>query len=200
MGYDLTITRSIIIKNNKLIRRPDAMITSEEWMQVVADDPTLELYNPDDPYTAIFKSSEEASDAWLDWREGEIYAKNPSEELIDKMVNIARLLNATVIGDDGEYYIGSNCPPRFPSLSLKERLKAWFNNLNFRGRACVENEPLPFKTGDRVVNVLNGLTYVVLRIDPNVDALGRIYAQREDGVEEEFCIIGSGLLPVEKDD
>jgi hypothetical protein len=40
--------------------------------------------------------------AWLDQDNGEVVAKNPDEEILRKMHQIAQVLDARVQGDDGE--------------------------------------------------------------------------------------------------
>ncbi|MER7721982.1 hypothetical protein ABTX99_34525 [Streptomyces flaveolus] len=40
----------------------------------------------------------------LHWDRGLVSAKHPSDVLIAKMCDLARLLEARVQGDDGEYY------------------------------------------------------------------------------------------------
>lgn len=41
---------------------------------------------------------------WLGWSHGEIWTKNPPEELIRHMIAIASNFNARVRGDEGELY------------------------------------------------------------------------------------------------
>lgn len=45
-----------------------------------------------------------ANGAWLGWSHGEIWTKNPSDELIRYMITIAPKFNARVRGDEGEFY------------------------------------------------------------------------------------------------
>lgn len=54
-------------------------------------------------------------DPWLDWSEGNIHSKNPDDRLIDKMVEVAKRLNAKVQGDDGEIYVGGGADNFLPS-------------------------------------------------------------------------------------
>jgi hypothetical protein len=42
--------------------------------------------------------------AWFDWRDGCIVVKNPDDEILNKMKQIAVQLRAIVVGDDGEQY------------------------------------------------------------------------------------------------
>ena len=45
---------------------------------------------------------------WLDYVRGDIYTKNPTDEMVDKMVQIAKTLGAKVLGEEDEEYLG-NC-------------------------------------------------------------------------------------------
>jgi hypothetical protein len=42
--------------------------------------------------------------AWFDYSQGKIVCKNPDDEIINKMLDIADRLNAKVQGDEGEIY------------------------------------------------------------------------------------------------
>ena len=46
--------------------------------------------------------------------QGDIFTKNPDPSTIEKMISIAKKLNARVQGDDGEIYI-SGTDVKFPS-------------------------------------------------------------------------------------
>ena len=43
--------------------------------------------------------------AWFDFFNGNIVVKNPTDEIIEKMISLASLLKAEVVGDDGGYYL-----------------------------------------------------------------------------------------------
>jgi hypothetical protein len=60
-------------------------ISAAEWEAMVTDDPGLAVVP-----------------MW--WRAGRIVSKNPSDAVIAKMYEVARLLDARVQGDEGEYY------------------------------------------------------------------------------------------------
>ncbi|HEX9063131.1 MAG TPA: hypothetical protein VF941_23405, partial [Clostridia bacterium] len=76
----------------------------EEWLAVVEKDPELSIDSKNGPFFAVWKHDGQENEYWLDWFGGNIYSKNPDEILISKMVNIAKLLDAKVQGDDGELY------------------------------------------------------------------------------------------------
>lgn len=94
MGYDLHITR----KEYWSVDGQD--ITIDEWINIVKDDPELSIDNKNGSYFAIWKQAHD-DEYWLDWFDGNVYTKNPNPVLIQKMVEIAKLLNAKVQGDDG---------------------------------------------------------------------------------------------------
>ncbi len=99
MGYNLYIT-----KTDHPVDSAKKPITAKMWTQIVQDDEELE-----------FVENSKASVIWVDASgddrgrlmllNGKIIAKNPSDELIRKMVSLAEKLGARVIGDEGEPYI-----------------------------------------------------------------------------------------------
>ena len=101
MGYNLHITRAKFHVENE-----GHWITAEEWLRFVDDDPELRLAGYNGDYFALWSGKSEYPDPWFDWFEGNIYTKNPDDALIDKMVEMAKKLDAKVQGDDGEIYIG----------------------------------------------------------------------------------------------
>ena len=110
MGYDLFITRAPHEWEGE-----QYPITPEEWLRVVEGDPTLRLVGIDPklnragfrgPYFAIWSGPSEHEIPWLDWMLGRVYSKNPDEALIDKMVEIAGSLEARVVGENDEVYLG----------------------------------------------------------------------------------------------
>ena len=124
MGYDLHITRP-----------EGAWITAAEWLQYVEQDPELKLAGYNGDYFALWSGKSEYPDPWLDWFAGNIYTKNPDDPLIDKMVEIAKKLNAKVQGGDGEIYTGGGSKnflpppePDAPPPSSPPR-KSWFRRL-----------------------------------------------------------------------
>lgn len=98
MGYDLHITR----RNDWSANGND--ITAAEWLAYVEQDPELSLWPENGLHMARWSGKSKHSEPWLDWFKGNIYSKNPDEALIEKMIHIARALDARVQGDDGEIY------------------------------------------------------------------------------------------------
>ena len=117
MGYDLHITR----QENWFDDDRGRQITLEEWKQYVASDNEMRLDNYAEATTTDGETiwtaceglsvwlgySENGRDgnyAWFNYSRGNIDVKNPDDEIIKKMLQIAAKLNAIVQGDDGEIY------------------------------------------------------------------------------------------------
>jgi hypothetical protein len=110
MGYDLHITRA-----KHWTARAEYPITEEEWLAVVAQDPTLSVnekdymdYNTDGGqirrvHPVVWTEAEEQDNCFW-WYDGEVTCKNPYDEWIAKAVRLAKELNAKVMGDEGEEY------------------------------------------------------------------------------------------------
>jgi hypothetical protein len=102
MGYDISIVR---------YQGEDAVdIPESEWMEYVKSDPELELseISNDSDYWEWnahlkYQNSSEGR-PWFNYWRGRIYSKNPDEEVIAKMFQIATSLNAKVQGQEGEFY------------------------------------------------------------------------------------------------
>jgi hypothetical protein len=129
MGYDVHITRAELHFEND-----GHWITAQEWLQYVKQDPELKLAGDNGEYFALWSGKSEHPDPWLDWSEGNIYSKNPDDPLIDKMVAIAKKLNAKVQGDDGEFYTGggsenSVLPHQPDSPQNSKPKKSWLKRL-----------------------------------------------------------------------
>ncbi|MER7735636.1 hypothetical protein ABTX80_32585 [Streptomyces erythrochromogenes] len=80
MGYDVHITRS-----ENWWDEDGQDINTAEWEAVVAAHPGLVMVP-----------------MW--WNAGRIVSKNPSDAVIATMCQVAKVLEARVQGDDGEYY------------------------------------------------------------------------------------------------
>jgi hypothetical protein len=92
MGYELKITRRDFHSDD------GNEITAEEWLSVVSDDSELQLRIENGKYFVVYLNG------WFDWFEGCIVTKNPDNHILEKMLAIAKILNAKVQGDDGEVY------------------------------------------------------------------------------------------------
>ena len=116
MGYDLHITRA-----PEWTESADDPITLAEWLAAVNADPEMRLdgfAEADTPdgatvryeneglavWTAYSAHEEDGNMAWFDYHRGTIVVKNPDEEVIEKMKQLAAQLGAKVLGDEGEEY------------------------------------------------------------------------------------------------
>lgn len=98
MGYDLHITRACFWPDGE--RFP---IRAEEVTALVEREADLALDSPDGVGLIEFFLRVDKED-WLWFRRGELTTKNPRRSLIRRMVEIGHLLDAWVVGDDGEFY------------------------------------------------------------------------------------------------
>lgn len=96
MGYDLHITRAEVWTETQ-----GSEIPAEEWLSYVEGDEELTLDPPNGAYSVIWKGEGEL---WFDWYEGNVYTTNPDRIALEKMLSIAKALNAKVQGDNGEVY------------------------------------------------------------------------------------------------
>lgn len=101
MGYNFYITRR---RNHSDENGP--AITADEWKSLVASDPELEFRDKRVPLMATWSGESKWPEPWFDFSEryGSIDTKNPDSPVIAKMLQIAKALNATVQGDNGETY------------------------------------------------------------------------------------------------
>lgn len=109
MGYDVYITRA-----SDWLDRETFPIPEKEWMIVVQSDPSLQISKEDyfDRTTkegnierlrpVCWKQHPDSVPFW--YMDGAIEVKSPDDSTIQKMIEIAKKLNARVIGEDGEEY------------------------------------------------------------------------------------------------
>jgi hypothetical protein len=111
MGYDMHITRAPSWWENA-----GHEIDEAEWRDLVAADPELtitgaaEVDLPDgqtlryqNELLAEWKAPDGAT-VWFDFRGGNVVVKNPGDDAIAKMHQLARRLDARVQGEEGEFY------------------------------------------------------------------------------------------------
>jgi hypothetical protein len=86
-------------------------IPLDDWIAFVRASPDLNFETPvgDDADSKFARSIHSArwsgfDGAWLGWSNGEIWTKNPSEELVRYMISIAPRFGARVQGGEGEFY------------------------------------------------------------------------------------------------
>jgi hypothetical protein len=201
MGYELQITRAKHWPGSK-----SEPITTEEWLGIVERDPELRRSGSHGAYFALWNvSAGEDSGPWLDWNDGEIFAKNPDEALIEKMVQIAKLLRATVQGDDGELYVGGGAAPQAARQSAFEWVRTKFENVLWGVRAVrgsaerkrkMGELASSFHVGQRVKGVLGNEGVVTCISADEPPGLGKIAVRFGNGNEVHFSLAASGLSPL----
>jgi hypothetical protein len=192
VGYDLYITRR---KNWSEAGRD---ISLEEWLAYVQKDDELSLSLGDAPGFAKWSGKSKLTDPWLDWSSGNVYTKNPDGPLVDKMIVIARALGGQVQGDDGEIYQSGYDSPIHPKPSVLDRLRNWVHAL--RPAPPIQQTELPFKVGDRVLDVFRKETTVVEIDLKSNHGLGKVKVRYDDGREVAFMLGGSGLTPIQHEE
>lgn len=117
MGYELHITR----QENWFDEEDSNQISFDEWIKILDEDKEMRLDNLAEATNANGESISVGSEglcvwtkysgngmngnyAWFDYHRGNIDCKNPDNEIIRKMLDIAERLNAKVQGDEGEIY------------------------------------------------------------------------------------------------
>jgi hypothetical protein len=101
VGYDLHITR----KDCWAEEEDERSISRSEWNAYVETDPEI-TSDPDNPFEDyyLYNRKEGNWPLWFNPRLGNIYTKNPPDDVIEKIVKIAATLRARVQGDDQEFY------------------------------------------------------------------------------------------------
>ena len=191
MGYDFHITRraSWADEGND--------IAPEEWLQYVRSQSDLRPDTERGPHFALWLGPTSQTEPWLDWSDGQIYTKNPSPELIDRMVAAARHFGAAVQGDDGEIYENGSTPPRQPDVPLKTKISAFLRRLLPTKPLKIDHRPLPFAIGDRVREGVGGREATVIEIDPSaLGGMGVIRVRRDDGSEIGWAMMTHDLTPI----
>lgn len=117
MGYNLYITRSDAPFGDGI----DGGISLQEWKDHVASDSTMrldgfaEFVSPEGwslrtvedgiaVWTAYSGHGKDGNMAWFSHDDGRVVVKNPDEEIVAKMFDIAEALGAKLIGEEGERY------------------------------------------------------------------------------------------------
>ncbi|MCA9443783.1 MAG: hypothetical protein KC964_23495 [Candidatus Omnitrophica bacterium] len=109
MGYDLHITRA-----EEWIYNEGREISKEEWLAYVESDPELSLVPENGDCFADWNVDLPEGQPWFDWWRGNIYTKNPTRPVIEKMLEIAEAFDAHVQGDDDEIYPDCGMPDDEP--------------------------------------------------------------------------------------
>lgn len=112
MGYDVHITRK-----EEWSDEDGPRISESEWRAYVASDPDMvitgvaehtnlrgETIRLTQPSLTEWRGHSGHSPVWFSYFEGSLVVKNPDDECLAKMRQIASRLQARVQGDDGEFY------------------------------------------------------------------------------------------------
>lgn len=112
MGYDVHITRK-----QEWLDEDGPRILEDEWQAYVASDPEMvitgfaeattpqaETIRVTHPLLTEWRGHSSHLPIWFSYFSGNLVVKNPDEECLAKMRQIATRLNARVQGDEGEFY------------------------------------------------------------------------------------------------
>lgn len=99
MGVEFHITRAEYWAEND-----DDQISSDEWLDIINNDPELSLSQISGEFHTIWNGEGSDGEDWLEWSEGNISTKWPPTPLYRKMLQISQKLNAKVMDDDGTIY------------------------------------------------------------------------------------------------
>ena len=117
MGYDIHITR----QENWFDEDDTRQISFDEWKNILSNDNEMRLDGFAEAtntkgdtirveskglsvWTKYSGNGLNGNYAWFDYSRGNIVCKNPDDEIINKMLDMAERLNARVQGDEGEIY------------------------------------------------------------------------------------------------
>lgn len=200
MAYDLHIVRT---KN--WLEASRAPITKSDVDALIARDPELGWSETDhvdmsDDTGAVTRywmiTWRGQSSFW--WYRDQIQCSDPDDAQQLKLGQMARALNAFVVGDDGEIYDEDGGAPGPPTASFGERVAGWLARVRPRRQPLIEHEPLPVGVGDRVRDAW-GNEHTVILIDPKAEhGMGVIRTRRSDGTEHAHAMISHGLEPLTK--
>lgn len=117
MGYDLHISRNDEWWDEEI----GGGISFADWSSLVDADDTMrmdgfaEVNLPDGStlrieneglavWTEYAGNEDGGNQAWFDFREGAVVVKNPDQDILAKMLEVAGKLDAKVVGEEGEEY------------------------------------------------------------------------------------------------
>jgi len=115
MGYDVHITRK-----TEWSDKDGPRITEDEWQVYVASDPEMvvtgsaehttpngETIRITHPLLTEWRHHSSRTPVWFSYFEGNLCVKNPDDECLEKMRQVASRLQARVQGDEGEVYLSA---------------------------------------------------------------------------------------------
>jgi hypothetical protein len=198
MAYDLHIVRT-----KDWLDASTAPITKRDVDTLIAGDPDLAWSTTD--YVDMSDDAGAVTRYWMItwrgqpcfwWCRDQIQCSVPDDAQQSKLVQMARALNAFVVGDDGEIYNGDHGLLPEPAVSFCARAAGWFARFRRQRRPVIQHEPLPFGVGDRVRDPW-GNEHTVISIDPKAKhGMGVIRTRRSDGTEHARAMIAHGFEPV----
>jgi hypothetical protein len=95
MGYDVYITR-----RKEWNDTFGDEIGPEEWMALVDDDEQLEPVRSAGPWAA-----RSLAGTLIEWTDGSVAARDPEDDEVELLLELAERLGARVQGEDGEIYL-----------------------------------------------------------------------------------------------
>jgi hypothetical protein len=98
-GYDVHITRKEFWADTAGER-----ITLEQWKAYIKADPQVMSDRENGPTDFLITIRGTTFPLWYNAKLGELYTKDPTDEAVHKLEDIARAMRAKVQGDDGELY------------------------------------------------------------------------------------------------
>lgn len=98
-GYDIHVTRKAFWADTSGPR-----ITLDQWNAYVHSDPQVANDPANGPTDFLVTVGSTTFPLWYNAELGELYAKDPTDEAVHKLENMARAMRAKVQGDDGELY------------------------------------------------------------------------------------------------
>jgi hypothetical protein len=126
MAYDLHITR-----REHWSDYDGLQIAYEEWMKFALNDSELikdQIGDSESEPCDMILIDHPITPVPLYWYNGEVYAKNPDQQTVKKMISIAAKLDAQVVGDDDESYTDWTKYPQ-PSRNMSSKVTALFGKL-----------------------------------------------------------------------
>ena len=200
MAYDLHIVRT-----KDWLEASSAPITKRDVDNLIASDLDLAWSTTD--YVDMSDDTGAVTRYWMItwrgqpcfwWYRDQIQCSGPDEAQQSKLGQMARALNAFVVGDDGEIYNADGGLLREPTASFGARAAGWFARFRPQRRPVIHHQPFPFGVGDRVRD-LWGNEHTVISIDPKAKyGTGVIRTRRSDGTEHARAMIAHGFQPVTK--
>jgi hypothetical protein len=197
MGYELHITRKIDWSESDGPR-----IELSEWVTLIESDPELAL-DKSTQYLDWVSASFRGQEGALAWDNGQIHAKNPYNPLVNKMVAVAKRLNAEVQGDDGEVYNDDGSTfyhepnvLKSPALGWIGRIRNWIRQR--RTSRLLHRRAPSLRVGDRVKNLWGELGTVISLDRQANGGLGSVLVRLDEGREHNLAYVASGLQLISK--